>query len=102
MAGISALHRKFEMPFLKNTRIADPLKQSHGTLEVLDLDFDKLFISVEDFNESDIDPQGNLILEHFVNDQMLAEEGIPLTCEDMRNIFSTASNLTNQENLKAG
>ncbi len=102
MAVISALHRKFEMPFLKNTRKADPLKQSHGTLEVLDLDFDKLFISVEDFNESDIDPQGNLILEHFVNDQMLAEEGIPLTCEDMRNIFSTASNLTNQENLKAG
>ena len=36
---------------------------------------------------SDIDVQGNLILEHFVDDQMLAEEGILLTCEDMRNIF---------------
>lgn len=102
MAGISASHMKFEMPFLNHSKKATPPRQSLGSLEVLDLDFDKLFVSVEDFNEADIDPQGNLILEHFVNDQMLADEGIPLTCEDMRNIFSTASNLSNQENLKAG
>ena len=102
MAGISASHRKFKMPFFNRTTNTDKLRQSHGALEVLDLDFDKLFISVDDFNEADVDPQGNLILEHFVNDQMLAEEGIPLTCEDMRNIFSTASTLSNQENLKAG
>jgi len=102
MAGISASHRKFKMPLFNRTTSADQMRQSHGALEVLDLDFDKLFISVDDFNEADVDPQGNLILEHFVNDQMLAKEGIPLTCEDMRNIFSTASTLSNQENLKAG
>ena len=75
---------------------------SQGNMEVLDLDFDKIFISVSDFNEADIDPQGNLILEHFVNDQMLAEEGIPLTCDDMKTLFNTRSIQTNQENLKAG
>ena len=102
MAGIAARYNKYEMSVLSRGKSLEQYNQSCESLEVLDLDFDELFISVTDFNEADIDVQGNLILEHFVDDQMLAKEGIPLTCEDMRNIFNTRSILNNQENLKAG
>ncbi|MEE2923701.1 MAG: hypothetical protein VX619_02870 [bacterium] len=102
MAGITARHNKYGMTVVSRGRNLEQYNQSCESLDVLDLDFDELFISVSDFNEADIDVQGNLILEHFVDDQMLAEEGIPLTCEDMRNIFNTRSILNNQENLKAG
>ena len=47
MAGISASHRRFKMPFFNRTTSTDKLRQSHGALEVLDLDFDKLFISMQ-------------------------------------------------------
>ena len=102
MAGIAARHNKYGMSVLSRERNSEHYNHLCESLDVLDLDFDELFISVTDFNEADIDVQGNLILEHFIDDQMLAEEGIPLTCEDMRSIFNTSSILNNQENLKAG
>ena len=102
MAGTKKQQKEIEVPFLNRNIKTEQMMQSRGTLNVLDLDFDKLFVSVEDFKEADIDAQGNLILEHFVNDQLLAREGIPLTCDDMRNIFNTTSIARNQENLKAG
>ena len=102
MAGIAARHNKYGMSFRSRIKSSEQYNHSCESLDVLDLDFDELFVSVTDFNEADIDIQGNLILEQFVDDKMLAEEGIPLTCEDMRNIFNTTSILNNQENLKAG
>ena len=102
MATIAAVNRKQETNFMSREHKSEQINYSQGKLEVLDLDFDKIFISVNDFKEADIDSQGNLILEHFVNDQMLAEEGIPLTCDDMRTIFNTRCIQANRQNLKAG
>ena len=101
MAGAILRQRNREIPSTENTKL-EHMMQTCENLDVLDLDFDKLFFTVPDFNESDIDSQGNLILEHFVNDQLLAKAGIPLTCDDMRNIFNTTAIARNQEDLKAG
>lgn len=73
-----------------------------GSLEVLDLDFNRIFVPVEDLNESDVDDQGNLILERFLNEELLAQEGIPLSYEEIIGIFSGRSVATCQESLKAG
>lgn len=73
-----------------------------GSLDVLDLNFDEIFVSVEDLDDSDVDDQGNLILERFVDDELLAQEGIPLTCDEIVNIFRSRADKNHRENLKAG
>ena len=73
-----------------------------NSLDVLDLNFDEIFVSVEDLDDSDIDDQGNLILERFVDDELLKKEGIPLTCDEIVNIFRSRANKNHRENLKVG
>ena len=56
-------------------------------LSILDMDFDEMFLPVDDLEKSDIDQEGNLDIAKFVTDELLAEEGIPLTCEEVENLF---------------
>ncbi|PCJ21428.1 MAG: hypothetical protein COB02_02225 [Candidatus Cloacimonadota bacterium] len=56
-------------------------------LSLLDLDFDRIFKKVESFKFSDLDSKGNLNFSSRITDEILREHGIPLTKNEILEIF---------------
>ena len=59
------------------------------SLNLLDEDFEKLFLPVDSPDVSDVDGSGQLNLMNFITDEMLNLEGIPLSRDELKAIFLT-------------
>jgi hypothetical protein len=57
------------------------------SLNLLDEDFEKLFLPVDSPDISDVDGSLQLNLMNFITDEMLSLEGIPLSREELGAIF---------------
>ena len=57
-------------------------------LELLDLDFDRIFKKVDSKKLSDLDARGNLCFSSRITDEVLKEHGIPLTKNEILEIFN--------------
>ncbi|MCO4782169.1 MAG: hypothetical protein KC646_07550 [Candidatus Cloacimonetes bacterium] len=57
-------------------------------LELLDLDFDRIFKKADAKNKSDLDAQGNLCFSSKITDEVLRDHGIPLTKNEILEIFN--------------
>jgi len=56
-------------------------------LKLLDLDFEDIFLPVEEGKPTDLDDSGNIKWENFVTENILKKEGIPLTTEEVSQIL---------------
>lgn len=57
-------------------------------LELLDLDFDRIFKKVDTKSPSDLDLNGNLCFSSRITDEVLRDHGIPLTKNEILEIFN--------------